>query len=384
MNVAVFGLSQAAQIITNVIENFYNPWLKNRGAEPLNVTALVARGGVAPDFGRVGNLAIINEVQFSALYAKKVINKIIFPREDMANSWLLKLISLGVKAEDFYLTCRLSNNISPLNFLEPYLSAKFLPQLEFHAADNCNLNCRGCSHFSGLVTKPTFPSLTKFEKDLNRLHELIDDIDRLYILGGEPLLNPEVNEYVKLCRKIYPHSKLKLVTNGILLPKMSDEFFQTIRTNNASIEVSSYPPMHSKIPQLEKFLNEKQVDFIVRKYAEKFSIKHTLAPHNKQSEIFFRCSRANCHFLYDGKIAACCFPFMVKYFNEYFNQNWTADGITDLYETDLTAEKIKSRLMTPFELCRHCTDHVMIDWGAISYPSPITDWTNDHLIGNNV
>ena len=107
--------------------------------------------------------------------------------------------------------------MTPMNFLEPYLSAKFLPQLEFHAADHCNLNCRGCSHFSGLVTKPTFPSLTKFEKYLIRLHELIYDIDRLYILGVEALLNSEINEYVEICRKIYPHSKLIWLTNGILI-----------------------------------------------------------------------------------------------------------------------------------------------------------------------
>ena len=142
--------------------------------------------------------------------------------------------------------------------------------------------------------------------------------------------------------------------------------------------------MQSKIPQLENLLKEKNVDFVIRKYAEKFIIKHTLTQHNKQAEFFFRCSRANCHFLYDGKIAACCFPFMVKYFNEYFNKDWKQDGITDLYEKGLTAEKIKRKLMTPFELCRHCTDHVMIDWGANSHPSLITDWTNDHLIGNNV
>ena len=103
MNVAVFGIHPSAQMVANLIEISYNPWLKERGAEPLNVTALVARG--ASDFGRIGNFAIINEVQFSALYAKKVIDRIIFTREDIFHGNLFRLISLSVKVDDTYLTC---------------------------------------------------------------------------------------------------------------------------------------------------------------------------------------------------------------------------------------------------------------------------------------
>ena len=131
-------------------------------------------------------------------------------------------------------------------------------------------------------------------------------------------------------------------------------------------------------------LQEKHVNFKMRKQVEKFNNKYSLAKHDNKEQIFFSCSRANCHFLYDGKIAACCLPFMVKYFNEYYDKNLPQDGTIDLYEEGLNTEKIKRRLMTPFELCSHCKYDAKIDWGVISHPSPITDWTNDHLIDNAI
>ena len=49
MNVAIFGVHPSAQIVANVIESYYNPWLRERGGETLNITAFViGEGGVSP------------------------------------------------------------------------------------------------------------------------------------------------------------------------------------------------------------------------------------------------------------------------------------------------------------------------------------------------
>ncbi len=46
-----------------------------------------------------------------------------------------------------------------------------LPKLETHLVDHCNLNCKGCSHFSPL-SSPNFADYNQFTKDLTRLSEL--------------------------------------------------------------------------------------------------------------------------------------------------------------------------------------------------------------------
>lgn len=45
MNVAILGTDQESQIVAEIIETHYNPWIESKLAEPLNVVAYVAWGG---------------------------------------------------------------------------------------------------------------------------------------------------------------------------------------------------------------------------------------------------------------------------------------------------------------------------------------------------
>ena len=380
MNVAILGAEQPSQIVAQIIEQHYNPWLTQRLGESLNIVAYIVGGGNIPQ--NIGNVPVLTPVQFALLYHKKVIDKIIFPREVFTGNGrmiLPNLRSLGLRVEDIFIASRLTNNLNVLNFLEPYLSAKYLPYLEFHVADHCNLNCRACEHYCGLVKDPKFTFFPKFAQDFERLHNFIDDIDMIRILGGEPLLNPEISEYVKISRRLYPHANVYVVTNAILLPKMPDDFFNTVRENDAIIFISFYPPMQSKMPEIQRLLTEKRVKFGISQLATEFTIKQTLRRHDHAQEIFLQCVQANCHNLYEGKIAACFLPFTTKYFNAYYNKNLPEDGALDLYDENLTTEKLKAHLLTPFERCRYCTRPVAVKWDTIKHPSPVTDWTNDHL-----
>lgn len=239
------------------------------------------------------------------------------------------------------------------------------------------MNCKACEHYSGLVKEPHFPKLDEFTRDFERLHEFIDDIGVIRILGGEPLLNRQVNEYIKLSRRLYPQTVINVVTNAILLPKMPEDFFKTLRQCNAGIHISFYPPLESKMPAIKQFLEAKRVRFYISPLNRTFTMKQTLKAHDRPMEIFLQCFQANCHNLYEGKIAACFLPFTTKYFNAYYGKNLPEDGALDLYDTGLTTEKLKAHLLTPFERCRYCTSPVEVEWKTISHPSPLSDWVND-------
>lgn len=377
MNVAILEMNEFSQAVAKIIEDGYNPWLKSKLAEPINVVAYVSgRKGLG---STVSDKAILNLEQFAALYHKKIIDKIIFPREICIGQVpvMSYLRGLGINIEDFWITNRISDEISLSNFLDSYLSAKYLPYLEFHIADHCNLNCKACEHYSGLVKESHFPKLENFTRDFERLHEFIDDIGMIRILGGEPLLNQEINEYIKLSRRLYSRTVIYVVTNAILLPKMPEEFFKTLRECKAAIWISFYPPLESKMPAIKNLLEEKDVKFHISPLNKNFTIKQTLKCHEHPREIFLQCFQAHCHNLYDGKIAACFLPFTTKYFNSYYGKNLPEDGALDLYDENLTTEKLKAHLLMPFERCRYCTPPVDIAWSTIKNPSPITDWIND-------
>lgn len=351
----------------------------------------------------IDDKVVLNVNQFVALYNKGLIDKIIFPREQFIGQMPLQLRKVGLKVENVYLTQRLSNSIflpdfvepsilakylpylaqrlsnsiSLPDFVEPYILAKYLPYLEFHIADHCNLNCKACSHYSGLVKEPHFPNLEQFTRDLERLHEFIDDIGVIRILGGEPLLNPEVNEYIKLCRRLYPPAVIRVVTNAILLPKMPESFFETLRECNAGIYISFYPPLESKMPAIKQLLEEKRVSFHVSPLIKSFKMRQALKAHDRAAESFLTCSRAACHTIYKGKIAVCSLLFPTRYFNVYYGKDLPEGGALDLYEADLTTEKLKAHLFKPIELCRYCKTPVDVEWTTIKHPSPLSDWVHD-------
>ena len=119
----------------------------------------------------------------------------------------------------------------------PHGTLDFQVHLTFH----CNLKCKGCSHFSSLAEKRHL-DIKIFEKDLQRLSRLgKKHIRKIDLLGGEPLLHPEINVLMKIARKYFPKTQIVLLTNGILLPAMPNDFWKTCKKNKIIVIISYYP-----------------------------------------------------------------------------------------------------------------------------------------------
>lgn len=198
-------------------------------------------------------------------------------------------------------------------------------------------------------------------------------------MGGEPLLNPDINEYVKLNRRLYPFADIRVVTNAILLPKMPESFFETLRTCNVSVDISVYMPMRSKIPAIQDLLQAQGIKVgIGSSSRDEFFKNLCINPVNNIREAFFRnCIGKVCNSMYDGKIAVCTSPFIRKYFNEYFNQNLPTDGGLDLYDESTTTEKIVRHLLKPIKGCAHCGRAQIIKWKTVKHPVKLSDWVTD-------
>lgn len=79
------------------------------------------------------------------------------------------------------------------------LDKPYLRYLETHLCDHCNLNCKSCTHFCPLVTEPTFTDLEQYTKDIRTLSKKLA-IRTIRLMGGEPLLHPQVNDFIRVTR----------------------------------------------------------------------------------------------------------------------------------------------------------------------------------------
>lgn len=116
------------------------------------------------------------------------------------------------------------------------------PKLEVHITEHCNLNCRMCSHFSPLAPE-TYLSLDEYTRDLTRLKELYqNDLFHFRILGGEPLLHPQILQFLRAAREIFEDTRIELLTNGLLLSGRGgviDGFWDCMRQNKIYLMLTS-------------------------------------------------------------------------------------------------------------------------------------------------
>ena len=96
-----------------------------------------------------------------------------------------------------------------------------IPALEYHLAHGCNLSCQQCSHYSNFRLAGAMPTphdaRAEFELWSKRLRP-----HRFALLGGEPLLNPNLIDHLHLARECWPTSNLMLVTNGFFFDRHPD------------------------------------------------------------------------------------------------------------------------------------------------------------------
>ena len=377
INAIILGKDDRSVILKNLIEKVYNPNV----SEKINVVAYVS-GGVGDNSATLPKKFSISFETMVNWYHSGRIQKIIMCREDFfgQSPVIPVFFRTGIKPEDFLISQRIKWSIfegNLENLLEPYFKASYLPYLEFHIADHCNLNCKACMDFAALVKEEKFPDFETWSQQFDLLKNFIEDIGVIRIMGGEPLLNPDVVKYMIKTRENYLLSDIYIVTNGIKLMSMPEEFFTACKDLKIEILISVYPPFEKAFPKVMDFLREKKISHLFTKSMDGFYMKYTLQPHNDPKGKFIHCMQARCNNFYDGKIAACFLPFMQRYFNEYFGTNLPEDGAIDLLEKNLTTEKLKRRLLQPIDRCRYCSDDKLVPWDHAKNPSVLEDWIRD-------
>lgn len=230
-----------------------------------------------------------------------------------------------------------------------------LETMEIHAAEHCNLNCKNCSMFCGLVETCDFPCYQEFEEGIKQLKNFFPHIKKFRIIGGEPLLNPELDKYIRLIRNVYPYTDIRLISNGILVTKMSDQLIQTIIDNDVTFIVTQYISLKHSIDEINRFLSKTGIRYIVTEAVLEFQKIYNALGDSDIDENFYRCHwKGSCATMYGTKIATCYVPFVIHYLSDKFDLAIEETGKIDLMEEGLTAQEIIKRMHTPFDMCRYC------------------------------
>lgn len=263
-----------------------------------------------------------------------------------------------------------------------------LKSVDIEIAHHCNLNCAGCNAFSPLIDNPVFADLHTVDRDLARLSYLLcGNVREINILGGEPLLNPEIIDFINSARGNFPNAHIRIITNGILLPKMQKEYWQACRENKIIVSVTRYP-IDLNLSHMQKLADMHDVCFEFYGIAvEKTSWNVAFDPLGKQDphESFTNCFYANqCAKLRNGKMGTCSLIQSIDFFNARFGTNMHAgpDDCIDIHEAK-SGREILEFISHPVPFCRFC------DVKSRTYDNPwhisrrkIGEWVANGSAGN--
>lgn len=206
-----------------------------------------------------------------------------------------------------------------------------IESLELSISYHCNLNCKGCSHCSPIFEEEYF-DIDKEIKVLKILKKYLD-IKIVKLIGGEPLLNRDIDKIIRILKKELIGQKIYVATNGLLLSQMSDFFWNNID----GLEVSIYRP------GFENFVKKIIVDNFIRDDQEAYiycynKFRHPFVKRKICDKKLVRHIYKNCLFARDWQ----CFNYNKGYFFKC-PQSWVLSQKFKLFNFDDVGIKVEDK-----------------------------------------
>ncbi|MBM3467999.1 MAG: radical SAM protein [Alphaproteobacteria bacterium] len=233
--------------------------------------------------------------------------------------------------------------------------------LEINASLQCNMSCKSCAHLSPLYRKK--------DADPQSVRHDLEILNHSYhasyvkILGGEPLLHPNLIELIKTIISTGIADEILLATNATLLHKAPDELWEVLDR----LELSLYPsrlPDQEKIESFKKKAASHKVELLIN-YYENFRISYS-EDKNRDSaliqDVYKTCKLAHfwhSHTVIDGWFYRCPQSVFVPQQDVAGGWNSEIDGLRISSEPRFAESLYKFLTRSqPLNACENCMGSV--------------------------
>ena len=253
------------------------------------------------------------------------------------------------------------------------------PGVHMHVADHCNLRCRGCTHFAP-IAEPRLLDLDACERDLAAFAAIpgIEGYIRdLNLMGGEPLLHPELPEIIRISRSLLPKACITLSSNGLLLERMGEGFWRAMRECDIWLYLSPYP-IKVDYPALLELAASRGVSAITvgdatgNDRGKEVFFHLAIDPAGSQDPVaaYSRCPFGGWSMqLSQGRLWPCQVTAHHAPLNERFDLGLRAQPEDSLALGDISStDQIDDLRHRPHPMCRYCANDrlAVAEWGISS------------------
>lgn len=240
-------------------------------------------------------------------------------------------------------------------------------KLEYNVSNVCNLKCEQCDHlapFFGARDAKFGSSITpeNFARELALLAPHVH-ADSFLIVGGEPLLQERILDFLARLRESGITSQIVLVTNGLLLANQPDALFQSVD----KIIISRYASVLSSeetIGRIRKRCDAARVElgFYWKSLFRKTIVGERNGDPRQVNRIFQTCANAwtwHCHAIQDGYLYRCPIAPLLGYKlhqQGLVERDFHEDDGLKLDDSPGFADRMRAYLESPapLESCSYC------------------------------
>jgi organic radical activating enzyme len=242
-----------------------------------------------------------------------------------------------------------------------------IEKLEYDVTNECNLKCDQCDHlapfFNGGDTEFNRSiNLEEFSRQLMLLAKHLHT-NSFWILGGEPLLQKQLLDYLACLRSSGITDKIVLVTNGLMLAQQPDALFHAVDKIMISLYSSTPIPQQS----LHKIVRRCETARVELGFFSKSHFRKTIVakrnddPH-QVGLIFQTCTNAwnwHCHAIHDGHLYRCATAPILGYRLHHeglVERDFRKDDGLKLEDSPELGDRIREYLSSsiPLESCFYC------------------------------
>ena len=274
-----------------------------------------------------------------------------------------------------------------------------IPYAEAIVTQVCTLVCPGCSTYSDLDHKG-YTTWEAGKQDIEPWLERVE-FEHFGIMGGEPLVNPRIKDWLVGIRELMPNTTIRFPVNGTLLHKhldivdllhdMGNVIFKiTVHTDNQLIEDAiDYVTNRYKWESVHEY----GCDRLVTGNNFKFQVNRpqtffktfnndyaNAAPYDSNpAEAFEQCHQKECPLLINGRIYKCSTSGLMEgVLNRFDNPNseeWapyldnSKNGSIGLDSTDEQIQQFVNNIRKPHSTCRQCPTRDSVT--AINHPQTV-------------
>jgi len=378
---AVYGAGQKSKIAENVLRHHMPDIeiayvVENKDFSKLGNTISYRKGHTAQ---------VVSTVTLEELYSSGQCRMVIVPAAyhlfDLREIRAL-LSRSGILASDIYampynrLMAPLDNTGPGLETLVLFDELVQIMHLDIHIVDHCNITCKSCAHFSCLVDRDVTYSADSIKKSLAHLQSIIPNITSFSLLGGEPLLHPDLDKIIKSAREYFPYASIGINTNAILLQQISPAVLSAIKEDNVTVVATLYPPVFKQVDSIKAFLEQHDIAHQIFR-GDRFERRLVPDPLFDKGIMFKKCGHDMC--LRGTNIGYCVIALFTDYYNEVFTQSKLPEdkGINIFEQKD--GKSLLAALNTPLDLCSHCVsrdtgDQHWFEWKMAGKNVNADDW----------